>query len=91
MKASRNGLPISRLMFADDLPLCAKVDMDQIEIILDCLDRFCSVSGQKVTIEKTQIIFSKNVTTEMREAFASSSGFSIANNLGRYLGAYGPG
>lgn len=41
-----------------------------------------------MSIEKTQIIFSRDVGEDLKVSLATRSGFSIANNLGRYLGAY---
>ena len=38
-------VPISYLFLVDDLLLFLEVTIDQIEVIMDCLDKFCDLSG----------------------------------------------
>jgi len=70
-------------MFADDLLLFAEENLDQIECILSCLNYFWLIYGQKVSIPKTSIYFSKNVIEITRRC-----GFNITQDIGRYLGTY---
>lgn len=75
MKAGRNGPSISHLMFADDLLLFSEASQNQMNIILDCLNMFCSISGQKVNARKTSICFSKNVSSNEANCITSYGGF----------------
>nr|KYP46734.1 Retrovirus-related Pol polyprotein LINE-1 [Cajanus cajan] len=86
VKLSRDGPPLSHLAFADDLVLFAEASLDQVEIIQSCLNHFSASSGQKVSMEKTRIFFSKNVPHTTREEISYSFGFQRTDNLGRYLG-----
>ncbi|KAJ0101781.1 hypothetical protein Patl1_05176 [Pistacia atlantica] len=44
------------------------------------------MSGLRVYVAKTSILFSKNVTKHDRLSLIEKSGFKLVNNLGRYLG-----
>nr|KYP71697.1 Retrovirus-related Pol polyprotein LINE-1 [Cajanus cajan] len=86
VKLSIDGPPLSHLAFVDDLVLFAEASLDQVEIIQSCLNHFSASSGQKVSMEKTIIFFSKNVPHTTREEISYSFGFQRTDNLGRYLG-----
>lgn len=70
LKAGRNGPLISHLMFADDLLLFGQATSCQMACVLRVLDRFCELSGQQVSSEKTSIYFSKNVDSATRPLIA---------------------
>ena len=82
----RGGPAISHLFFADDLVLFAEVSLNQASIIKYCLEVFCKHSGQKVSVEKTKIFFSKNVNHTQAKEISDHLGFSTSANLGKYLG-----
>jgi hypothetical protein len=86
IKAGRSGPTISHLMFADDLLLFGEANGDQMNCVMRVLNEFCNISGQKVSIEKTSILFSKNVTLETRATLQLISGFRVTSSLGKYLG-----
>ena len=83
---SRGGPPLTHLCFADDLLIFAEVAMDQVDIIKSCLETFCQSSGQIISKDKTKIFFSKNVHHSRASEIANEFGFSIAGDLGKYLG-----
>ena len=82
----RNGMKISHLCFADDILLFTEASIEQVDRVINCLDMFCSVSGQKVSTAKTRVYFSKNVSAALTEEISRRSGFQVTNDLGRYLG-----
>lgn len=82
----RNGLKISHLCFADDMLLFAEASVDQMNKIHQCLDEFCAASGQRVSVAKTKIFFSKNVSSALAENISRNSGFMVTKDLGKYLG-----
>nr|KYP49443.1 Retrovirus-related Pol polyprotein LINE-1 [Cajanus cajan] len=86
IKLSKGGPPLSCLAFADDLILFSEASMDQVEIIQQCLDIFCGSLGQKVSLEKTRIFFSKNVGWAVKNEISNAFGFQRTDNLGKYLG-----
>ncbi|PNY06182.1 ribonuclease H [Trifolium pratense] len=73
-------------MFADDLLLFGKATTDNMKAITDTLDKFCSLSGQMVSLEKTSVLFSRNVPQAMRTSLLHQSGFNETMSLGKYLG-----
>jgi hypothetical protein len=54
---------VSHLMFADDLLLFDQATGRQMQCVMNILNKFCLLSGQKVSIEKTSILFSNDVRT----------------------------
>lgn len=44
---SRGGPPLSHIFFVDDLLLFGDASVGQMEVMMDCLDRFCQLSGEK--------------------------------------------
>lgn len=63
LRTGRYGPKIPHLMFDDDVLLFGKASEQQIVRIKDVLDTFCESYGQKVTYEKSSILFSKKILT----------------------------
>lgn len=59
--------------------------MDQARINTIALQTFCSSSGQKISMEKTRVYFSKNVARQTRILISDELGFHMTNDLGKYL------
>lgn len=54
--------------------------------VMHTLDTFCNMSGQMVSIDKTTMFFSKNVSHSTRSTLARISGFNVSDSMERYLG-----
>ena len=67
LKASKENLGFSHLLFADDIILFCKVYLAACEAILEVLEKFCAESGQKISSEKSCIYFSPNVNESLKE------------------------
>lgn len=50
------------------------------------MDTFCELSGQKISLAKSKVYFSPNVSLEDREEMCGVLGFISTPNLGKYLG-----
>ncbi|XP_075633855.1 uncharacterized protein LOC142606378 [Castanea sativa] len=85
LKASKDNLGFSHLLFADDIILFNKADMRGCEAILDVLENFCRESGQKISPDKFRIYFSPNVSDELKEEISERLGIKETNNIGKYL------
>lgn len=54
--------------------------------VLNILNKFCSMSGQQISQEKSRIFYSKNIVRSMRDMLGRMSGFGETMVLGKYLG-----
>lgn len=86
VRLSRNGTPLTHLFFADDLLLLAEASCEQAKILTSVLDTYCDSSGPRVSKAKTQTFFSNNVKSDETKMIGNILGFSITNDLGKYLG-----
>ncbi|KAH9706363.1 hypothetical protein KPL70_012184 [Citrus sinensis] len=86
IRLTRIGTPLSHLFFADDLLLFLEASYGQVDILNDVVENFCRSSGAKVSNQKTQGFFSKIVPVTLTSGIGKALGFSVTNNLGRYLG-----
>lgn len=82
-----NGPLVSHIFFADDIVLFAEANVDQVQVIKDVLDEFCSKSGQKVSLQKSKVFFSKNTKNEDAVNLSNLLGIDQTDNSGIYLGA----
>ncbi|WZZ33856.1 hypothetical protein YC2023_017257 [Brassica napus] len=83
---SRGGPKLSHICFADDLILFAEASVVQVRVIRRVLETFCRASGQKVSLPKSKIFFSSNVSRERGEHISRESGIASTRELGKYLG-----
>ncbi|XP_028754982.1 uncharacterized protein LOC114714409 [Neltuma alba] len=83
---TREGPFISHLMFADDLLFFGEATKQQVQCMLDCLNSFCSASGEKVNLGKSSIFFSRNVKPQVRSSLRNISGMKNVNDIEVYLG-----
>lgn len=60
-----NSLKLSHICFVDDIVLFAEANIEQVQVIRETLDDFCSKSGQKVNLHKSKVFFS-NVSESKR-------------------------
>ena len=82
----KHGPLLSHLFFVDDLLIFAEAIEEQIKIILDRLDSFCTISSQKVSLNKSSIAFSTDVDAEVAVRIADISKIPAVPKLDEYLG-----
>ena len=85
VKTSKGGLVVSHLFFADELVLFAKTNMKNCLCMMDALEGFCGVFGQKTNKEKSRAYFSPNVVVNDREKLCEVLGIRLMPKLGKYL------
>ncbi|KAK3212866.1 hypothetical protein Dsin_017572 [Dipteronia sinensis] len=86
VKISRNGPAISHLFFADDLILFGQDSVQQAQLMKDCIDMFCDISGQQVSFPKSRVLCSNNVSNGFAKTLAEIYGSPVTKNLGKYHG-----
>jgi hypothetical protein len=67
MKAGRNGPMVSHQMFADDLLLFGQATTSQMVCVREVLKTFCSLSGQNISNDKTNIFSPKMLIQSLEE------------------------
>lgn len=86
IKLNRYTPYISHILFVDNLVLFGDCSIKQIKVIKEVLDKFCAASGSKISVWKTKILFSKNMSAKMVNVVSRVSGFDQVSDLGKYLG-----
>ena len=66
--------------------LFAEASTAKANVINAVSDEFCRSSGEKMNRVKTNLFFSSNVPANVARSIGKIFGFTITNNLGRYLG-----
>ena len=82
----RGRVPVSHLLFADDLLLFGRVDEDTAFAVRTVLERFCEESGEKINETKSKLISSPNTQSERKNLFMETLNIQESKNLGAYLG-----
>ncbi|KAL4384089.1 hypothetical protein GQ457_15G019500 [Hibiscus cannabinus] len=86
IKLGRNGPGLSHLFFVDDFILFVEADLDKLSIIREVMEDFFIASGQRVSVAKTQILFSRNCQPSLGSMLPQLFGFEKVTDLDKYLG-----
>lgn len=86
VKAYRSGPTLSRLFFVDDLMLFGQASLENSEAINEVLTIFCQLSRQRVSKEKSRVLFSKNTPEKTRSNICCSLGILETRKFDKYLG-----
>ncbi|CAL8990846.1 unnamed protein product, partial [Prunus brigantina] len=68
------------------ITLVPKASTKQAQIMRECLEKFCSVSGQAVNFDKSAIFCSPNTPNVLAQDLSRICGSPLTANLGNYLG-----
>ena len=86
IKASPRGDAFRHLFFANDLIFFAKASEKSCRNIMEVLNAFCEISGQRVNFSKSKMYCSPNVPKCDALKYSYICGMGIFDNLGTYLG-----
>jgi len=81
-----NAPPISHLFFADDSLLFCRADPKEADFILKTLQTYESMSGQKVNLEKSEMVFNPSLREDIKKEFHSQMPINITRKIDKYLG-----
>nr|DAD23200.1 TPA_asm: hypothetical protein HUJ06_024663 [Nelumbo nucifera] len=79
---------INHLFFADDMIICGRATLEELNNIQDCLQKFCNWSGQQINLEKSSIMFSPNVHRRIFRILSSLLRIRVIFCNEKYLGSY---
>ena len=82
----KDKVPVSHLLFADDLVLFGRVDEQTAFQVREVLENFSTESGQKINDTKSRLIFSPNTPEDFKILFQETINVEESCNLGLYLG-----
>lgn len=80
------GPSVSHLFFADDLLLFREATNQQVSVIEDILRTLCNISGQSISVKKSQVLLPKNVASNLNLQLFIRLGIGVITNFGKYLG-----
>lgn len=85
IKLSKEGPTLTHLFF-DDMVLFIEASIDQVNVVKDCLDQFFASSGQNISLSKSKLFVSTNVSDLCADYLAQCDGIPITKDLGKHLG-----
>jgi len=83
---TKGGTRISHLMFTDDVVLFGEASRDQAQAIKNCLREFCEALGQKISTQKSRILFSSNTNAAVIMEVCNVLSIQKTDDFGQYLG-----
>ncbi|XP_027096192.1 uncharacterized protein [Coffea arabica] len=86
MKISRHGPCITHLFFADNSLIFCKANKDQATELMRVLQVYALGSGQLINLDKSSILFSKNVSPHVKHEICQVMGNMQSVTQGKYLG-----
>nr|POF02844.1 hypothetical protein CFP56_10902 [Quercus suber] len=86
-KPSIRGLAITHVMYADDIVLFSKATRNDAKRLADCLEKYCTWSGQSINRGKFGIFFSKHTGPNSRRAIRQQFNMKRLKKDAVYLGA----
>ena len=82
-----HGAPfVSHLLFADDCFLFFKACDRQAQVMKNILTMYEAASGQAISLPKSEIYFSRNVSDTLQHSITNIMGVQVALGTGTYLG-----
>ena len=85
MKLGKDCPVLSLSFFADDSIFFPNANKENGMVMKEILQKFCEGFGQLVNLNKSSIIFSKNVSEQKKEEIANEMQMVIAENPRKYL------
>ncbi|KAH7524580.1 hypothetical protein FEM48_Zijuj06G0134600 [Ziziphus jujuba var. spinosa] len=73
-------------MYADDLLIMCRADNTEASVVKECLNSYCTWSGQMENSEKSNILFSNSTSKKDREMIKQTLGFKDIGPKAIYLG-----
>ncbi|XP_058784642.1 uncharacterized protein LOC131659471 [Vicia villosa] len=82
----RGAPSVSHLLFADDCFLFCRANISEVHHIMKLLDLYAKAAGQEINMSKSEVFFSRNLSTPAQEDLAKVVGVRHVLGTGNYLG-----
>ncbi|XP_043689330.1 uncharacterized protein LOC122640247 [Telopea speciosissima] len=86
VRVHNRGDLITHLLFADDCLLFAKVDLQEINYLKECLDLYCKATGQAINLQKSSLTFNPNTHDRIKRWFSRILKVKHGDGPTTYLG-----
>ena len=86
LKIARTAPPVSHLLFADDCIIFSRATREEALAISNILQSYESASGQKVNLDKSQLLFSQNVPSTRSIELVELLNVTATESFEKYLG-----
>lgn len=86
LRVARRAPAVSHLLFADDNMIYCKGSEEELNQLVQLLNRYSMVSGQRINYQKSSIYFGKKIPKSRREEIKETMGIENTGGEGFYLG-----
>jgi hypothetical protein len=86
VKICRGAPSVSHLLFADDCFLFCRSNLDETNQLMRILKIYEEASGQEINLAKSEVFFSRNLSTAAQEDLSRITGVRHVLGSGKYLG-----
>ncbi|KAL9691162.1 hypothetical protein QQ045_011581 [Rhodiola kirilowii] len=86
IRIARDVPLVSHLFFADDRLVYLKADVDEARQLKEILNKYERLSGQKINIEKSEMVCSRNTEDGLKESIINLLGIKVVEKHSKYLG-----
>lgn len=81
-----NAPTISHLFYADDSIIFCRAKPEEASIIMNILQIYQEASGQKINLDKSEMVFSPNISIDLQKIFQDNLPVKINTSFNKYLG-----
>ncbi|KAI0492143.1 hypothetical protein KFK09_026409 [Dendrobium nobile] len=85
IQISPRGPVVTHLLYADDVLILSNANVELAKKMKNIVEDFCKWTGQKVNVNKSQLMFGKAVKNSMKKKIARVLGFKVVKDM-KYLG-----
>lgn len=81
-----NAPAISHLLYADDNIVFCRAKPNEAKTVMDILNHYQEISGQKINLDKSEMIFSPNISQTYKHQIQTYLPIKISDSIQKYLG-----
>ncbi|GAU44727.1 hypothetical protein TSUD_88120 [Trifolium subterraneum] len=86
IKICRGAPAVSHLLFADDCFLFCRSNLSETRKLMEILKIYEEASGQEINLSKSEVFFSRNISSAAQEDLSNLMGVKHVMGTGTYLG-----